>query len=356
MRRPRETSPVQIPSRFHVFECVKEHFVCHEREHVSSSSQSCAIYIDWLDDDISKTVLQVCRRITQKQQVTDLWINLLRVHDIQETGIFTMGPNTQSLVLYGCSLPKDVWNNVLRLPGDSSTIKTLDLSSSDLKDVMSLNLNTMTSLTRLYLSNSKMTPELTENICKELRCLVHLEYINLWRTRLGSNGIHIAESIKMWAPDPPLLEFHLWDCALSPESSVPLLASMNLCSNLVDLRLVGNTFTGSISKFIPDSHPGLLFLNNADFNGTKLNEADMSHITRLIETGKLPALNKLDLRMNSLYLMEPEVSMMIEACIVHHHRELNLGLGLNNLSQSFEEGWTSCCEMTNVTLTFGFWC
>ena len=120
---------------------------------------------------------------------------------------------------------------------------------------------------------------------------------------------------------------------------------MNLCSNLVDLRLGGNTLTGSISKFIPDSHPGLPFLNNADLNGTKLNEADMSHITRLIETGKLPSLNKLDLRMNSLYLMEPEVSMMIEACIVHHQRELNLGLGLNNQSQPFEEGRTSCCEM-----------
>ena len=218
MKRPRDTSSVQIPSSFHVFECVKEHIVCHEREHVSSSSQSCVIYIDWLDDNISKTVLQVCRRITQKQQVTDLWINLLRVHDTEETGIFTTGQNTQSLVLYGCSLPTDVWNNVLRLPGDSPTIKTLNLSSSDLKDVMSLNLNTMTSLTRLYLSNSKMTPELSENICKELRCLVHLEYINLWGTRLGSNGIHIAESIKMWGPDPPLLEFHLWDCALSPES------------------------------------------------------------------------------------------------------------------------------------------
>ena len=246
-----------------------------------------------------------------------------------------MGEQTQSLVLFGCCFPTHVWNNILHLPGDSSTIKTLNLTSSDLKDVTSLNLSSMTCLTRLYLSNAKMLPELTENVCRELRCLVHLEYLSLWGTRLGDNGSLIAESIRMWEPD--LREFHLWDCALDPESSGKLLASLNLCSNPVDIRLGGNKLTGSVAIFIPDSHPGLPLLKNVDLNGTELNETDLSHITRLIEAHKLKALNKLDLRMNNLYLMEPEMCKMIEVCIVHHQRELNLGLGLNNLSQLFEE-------------------
>ena len=221
-----------------MFECIKEHVVCHEREQPQISSKNhgsnCAIYIDWLDEDITKTVLRACRRISQKQQVTDLWINLLKGHNIAETDIFTMGEQTQSLVLFGCCFPTHVWNNILHLPGDSPTIKTLNLTSSDLKDVTSLNLSSMTSLTRLYLSNAKILPELTENVYKELRCLVHLEYLNLWGTRLGDNGSLIAESIRMWEPDPPLREFHLRDCALDPESSGQLLASLNLCSNLVD--------------------------------------------------------------------------------------------------------------------------
>ena len=249
--------------------------------------------------------------------MTDLWINLLKGHNIEETDIFTMGEQTQSLVLFGCCFQTHVWNNILHLPGDSPTIKTLNLTSSDLKDVTSLNLSSMTSLTRLYLSNAKMLPELTENVCKELRCLVHLEYLNLWGTRLGDNGSLIAESIRMWEPDPPLREFHLWDCILNPKSSGQLLASLNLCRNLVDLRLGGNKLTGSVAIFIPDSHPGLPLLKNVDLNGTELNETDL-----LIEYHKLPALTKLDVRMNNLYLMEPEVCKMIEACIVHHQREL----------------------------------
>ena len=206
MKRPRDTSPLQIPSRFHVFECIKEHVVCHERDQVPTSSQNhgsnCAIYIDWLDEDITKTVLRACRRISQKQQVTDLWINLLKGQNIQETDIFTMGECTQSLVLFGCCFPTHIWNNLLQLPGDCPTIKTLNLTGSDLKGVTSLNLSSMTSLTRLYLSNAKMLPELTQRLCKELRFLVHLEYLNLWGTRLGDNGSHIADSIRAWEPDP----------------------------------------------------------------------------------------------------------------------------------------------------------
>ena len=57
MKRSRDTLPLQIPSRFHVFECIKEHIVCRENEKPQISSENhgsnCAIYIDWLDGAVA---------------------------------------------------------------------------------------------------------------------------------------------------------------------------------------------------------------------------------------------------------------------------------------------------------------
>ena len=85
---------------------------------------------------------------------------------------------------------------------------------------------------------------------------------------------------------------------------------------------------------------------------TGLSKKDVQHLTYLIHTHKLPVLEKLDLNSNKLIKWETDVEHLIEACVTHHQRELELNLSDNDLSEAFKNKWEKRCEGTNIELQF----
>ena len=74
----------------------------------------------------------------------------------------------------------------------------------------------------------------------------------------------------------------------------------------------------------------------------------LNMFTHLIQTHKLPALEELNIYGNRLWRMETDVGHLIEACVTHHQRELELVLWGNDLSWELENEWRQRCEGTNI--------
>ena len=156
-------------------------------------------------------------------------------------------------------------------------------------------------------------------------------------------------------PHPGLLQleklyFHRTE--LNKDDVHHLLSITYKLPKLQELNLSGYTLTGCLSHFLPDPHPGLPQLEKLQLWSTELNTIDLTHLTHLIQTRKLPALKFLNLVCNSLYEMEMEVEHLIEACVNHHQRELRLRLWGNYLSDAFVEKLMQRFAETNIISSF----
>ena len=70
--------------------------------------------------------------------------------------------------------------------------------------------------------------------------------------------------------------------------------------NLQILNLSGNTLTGCLSSFLPDSHPGLPQLKKLDLGYTALKKEDLQQLLYITQHSKLPKLEELYLSGNTL--------------------------------------------------------
>ena len=150
-------------------------------------------------------------------------------------------PPLQQLHLYSCSIPKQVWAELLQ-----------SLSS-----------------------------------CKQLT--------DLWLSRntIGEAGRYLAQSIQSWGDNPPLQKLILSDCSIPEQVWPELLQSLSSCRKLSDLELSENNLTGCLSSFLSDPNPGLTSLKDLNLKQTKLNKSDIQHLTHLIQNKKLSGLKVL---------------------------------------------------------------
>ena len=356
---------VDIPSRFYWFERLSVDVVCNidTREEIP---QECAVHIEVFYPVVNApysvitSVLSACRTISQLSPISDLsvkprllWTELrykklrekLICLDEIEPDVFNLSRQAVSVQLWNCTLPSPVMNHLLHQVSECSTIRTIRLPRTNLSDVTSLTLSNKTSLTCLNLSDADMSAELWESVCKQLKHLVHLEYLNLMQNRdLGAYSDYITDSIEAWGCDSPLRELNLNDCG--DVVSRPLLSAISSnCKQLTELSLSHNTMTGMLSEFTSSQSLERLYLDTV-----KLNKDDIKHLTHLMGNNKLPLLGSLHLDENKLCDMEGELRELIDACVTHHQGLLRLGLMSNNLSKEFIEKWMRRCKGTKIEL------
>ena len=126
-----------------------------------------------------------------------------------------------------------------------------------------------------------------------------------------------------------------------------LLTALSNFNYLQQLDLSGNTLTGCLPNFIPQSFAAFASLEQLFLSGTSLNIDDLKHLISLIQDKKLPNLNALRLNFNNFQGFENRIEQLIEAGITHHKRELTLGLVDTALNADFVKKWQSQCTGTN---------
>ena len=248
-QRPRDTTPIYIPSRYYFFIAMKEDVQCNIPPIENNSDQpECRIDINNPDESVTHSLLTVCREISQHQRITYLHMSDVTCSDhVREDELFNLSENTRYVRVRDCKLPLDIINHMMQ-----------------------------------QLHKCKHLPKL------------------IWDTYLGEAGRHLAQSIRSWGDNSPITEISLPGCGMQGDAGAELLQSLSACKQLIHLDLHDNNLTGCLSCFLSNSHPGLPQLQELNLRRTGLNKEDLQHLSNITQSNKLQKLQWLNLSGNIL--------------------------------------------------------
>ena len=317
-------------------------------------------------------------------------------------------PPLQQLGLGNCSIPEQYWSEIFNSLGTCNTLTYFDLSNNTLGESASDLAHAIKQwgdnppLQQLGLGNCSIPERYWSDIFNSLGTCNNLTVLDLSENTVGESASQLALSVKQWGNNPPLQILQLYGCTIPKNASCELISTLFSCTRLTELQLAGSqlcenglhlkryleTITDTLEAlcldrcFIPVDVVGQIlsllsqckklrhltvpgkvtgmfsnFLPNPPLKGlglidTELNEEDLNHLTGLVESQKLPILEKLMLYGNSLDQMEDKLEELLEACIKNCDKELIIFLCNNNLSEELMKNWNMSCKNTKITLDF----
>ena len=206
-------------------------------------------------------------------------------------------PHLEALHLNPCSIPEQVWPELLQSLSSCKQLTDLDLSDNTIGEAGRSLAQSITSwghnppLRKLDLIECSIPEQVWPELLQSLSSCKQLTDLDLSDNTIGEAGRSLAQSIKSWGDDPPLQKLILSDCSIPEQVWAELLQSLSSCRKLADLS--GNTLTGCLSSFLSDPNPGLTSLKDLNLEQTKLNKSDIQHLTHLIQNKKLSGLKHL---------------------------------------------------------------
>ena len=256
----------------------------------------------------------------------------------------------QKLWLRKSSIPEQCWGEILNSLGTRNTLTFIHLSDNTLGESASQlacsikQLGDNPTLQRLGLYNCSIPEDACCELISALFSCTRLTHLALSGSHLRENGLHLIHYLETITDT---LEGLCLDRCFIPVDVVgQILSLLSQCKKLSHLTVPGKV-TGTFSNFLPN--PLLEFLGLID---TELNEEDLDHLTGLVESQKLPNLEKLMLYGNSLDQMEDKFEELLEACVIHCDKKLVIFLCDNNLQEEFMDKWNNRCKHTKITLDF----
>ena len=96
-------------------------------------------------------------------------------------------------------------------------------------------------LEQLDLSQCEIPEEGCAAVLSALSSCKQMEDLRLKNNTIGAAGFHLAESIRAWGPDPPLEEMFLKECEMPEEACAAVLSALSSCKQMKDLQLENNT-------------------------------------------------------------------------------------------------------------------
>ena len=284
-------------------------------------------------------------------------------------------PPLQVLQLDQCLMPEIAWRDLCWSLHSCKHITHLDLSYNKLGNAGSELAQAISDwgdespLQKVDLSYCSMSAEACDDLFYSLFYCKRLTYLDLSGNMVGEAGHYLAEVIRSWGDDPPLETFIAEHCFIPTVVWPDLLRSLSACSKLIHLDLSHNILTGCLSSLLPGprsrlyslaallsslfhrSRSGLHSLSNFFLDSCSLNQEDLQHLTKYLDSEKLPSLQNLYLHDNRLCRKENVLGELIQSCIDHYRGTgVKLWVQGNSLSQDFMNTWVAQCKNTNVQL------
>ena len=229
-------------------------------------------------------------------------------------------PPLEELDLSHCSIPEQVWAELLQSLSSCKQLTDLDLSRNTIGEAGRYLAQSITSwgdnppLQELHLSYCSIPEQVMAELLQSLSSCKQLTGLYLSGNTIGEAGHYLVQSIASWGDNPQLKTLYLSQCSIPEQVWPELLQSLSSCRNLFRLNLSGNNLTGCLSSFLSDPNPGLTSLTWLDLEQTSLNKSDIQYLTHLIQNKKLSRLSSLSLKQKNWTDVEDELLQLKEAC------------------------------------------
>ena len=133
-------APVYFPSRLYVFSSTHDDVfgeIAQRQQDGNAEIPECAMMIDFdtTDSTIIKKVMLLCRKISKRQAVTDLFIGRMSCNDSTEAEVPILRKNVQSVSVFDSKVSASFVRSILRQLFDCSALQTIDLHFMDLHEI-----------------------------------------------------------------------------------------------------------------------------------------------------------------------------------------------------------------------------
>ena len=134
-KRPSDITAINHPCKIYYFRHMEEDIVLGEYKEQRAEIPECAMFIQYPDEMVTKSLLSTCRTISEHQPVTDLWLWNVRCRDATEAEAPILSRNIQSLLIGFCKLSSSFMRNILQQLHNCVTLTYLNLQYVDLSEV-----------------------------------------------------------------------------------------------------------------------------------------------------------------------------------------------------------------------------
>ena len=156
-------------------------------------------------------------------------------------------PPLKKLDLYRCSIPEQVWAELLQALSSCKQFTDLNLSDNVIGEAGRYLAQSITSwgdhppLKTLYLQGCYIQEQVWAELLQSLSSCKQLTDLDLSRRTIGQAGRYLVRSITSWGDAPPLKKLDLSWCSIPEQVWPELLQSLSSCKQLTNLNLSENT-------------------------------------------------------------------------------------------------------------------
>ena len=166
-------------------------------------------------------------------------------------------PQLEKIDLDRYSMPESKW--LFQFTATCRCLTLLDLNASKLRKAARYLAQSITSwgdnppLRYLYLSNCSIPEQVWPELLQSLSSCKHLSRLILSHNKIREAARYLAQSITSWGDNPPLRDLYLSNCSIPEQVWPELLQSLSSCKQLSYLDLSGNNTIGEAARDLAQS-------------------------------------------------------------------------------------------------------
>ena len=318
--------PIYCPSRVFIFSNVWRLQLGEMKMHHDITDS--IIFISGFEGPKQQnSILHICCRISENQPLARLIMHNVKFNDKTEPCAMKISEKNFQIDMFWIFMPSRVMVKLMEPISQATRVDFVEIRYASLYGVKSFNLkNKAAFLLHLSLEWVKMDEHLCTSLLKQIPSLINLKSLAV---RTYSTHCHIPRD-------------------LCPE----ILRSISHLNHLVHLDLNGNILADCLSNLLSESDSDLSSLEELNLGYTEITSNDINHIINIIESRKLPNLEKLDLTDNNLHKMKDEIDRLVDTAITYHQRELEVKIVRDKFPPHFVEKWETRCSGTAIKFIF----
>ena len=236
---------------------------------------------------VPEDLLNICGIISEDQPISSFKLRQVIFPNTTQPCKLRISQKNFRLTLRKVSTPTRLMVQLMEQISQTSNVELVSILETSLVGLKSFNLtNKAESLLAIGMTNVGMDKDLCASMLNQIPLLTNLKFLKIRSFSTGQTikgNMHFCHILRDMCPD--------------------FLRLLSRLDKLLNLNLTGNNLTGCLPNFLPDTNSTLPLIKELVLKNTALTSDDVNHIIHIIESGKLPKLEYLNLDENDFHGM-----------------------------------------------------